>query len=148
MKRSSASRLVALAVALLGILFAAPAADAHHGRGHHHGDHFSHHRLDLSRIHPVIFVHGGEGSGAQFESQKMRFAGNGYPQSYVQVLEYDSTFTVESMTDVEAKLDALIAKVEHETGKSQVDLIGHSLGTFVDQDYLNSSPARAANVAH
>lgn len=31
------------------------------------------------RFNPVIFVHGGAGSGAQFESQKMRFTSNGYP---------------------------------------------------------------------
>src|SRR5207245_1316783 len=40
---------------------------------------------------PVIFVHGYSGSGAQFESQKLRFVENGYPDSYVTVLEYDST---------------------------------------------------------
>jgi hypothetical protein len=28
---------------------------------------------------PIIFVHGGSGSGAQFESQAWRFASNGYP---------------------------------------------------------------------
>ena len=29
---------------------------------------------------PILFVHGIEGSGAQFESQKMRFMSNGYPE--------------------------------------------------------------------
>src|SRR5256885_16324784 len=28
---------------------------------------------------PIVFVHGIEGTGAQFESQKMRFMSNGYP---------------------------------------------------------------------
>ena len=46
----------------------------------------------LSSIHPIVFVHGGTGSGAQFESQKLRFTENGYPDRYVQVFEYDSTF--------------------------------------------------------
>ena len=30
-------------------------------------------------VRPMIFVHGGSGSGAQFESQAMRYASNGYP---------------------------------------------------------------------
>ena len=40
---------------------------------------------------PIIFVHGGSGSGAQFESQAMRFTSNGYPQDHIRVLEYDSS---------------------------------------------------------
>ena len=122
---------------MLGLLFAAPAAVAKHGSG-----------LDRSSIHPMIFVHGATGSGAQFASQKMRFTENGYPDDYVRVFEYDSTFSVESPADVQARLDTFIAQVKQETGRSQVDLLGHSLGTFVSQTYLNSSPAHAANVAH
>jgi pimeloyl-ACP methyl ester carboxylesterase len=97
---------------------------------------------------PVIFVHGFAGSGAQFESQKMRFTSNGYPERYIRVLEYDSTFATESLPQVHAKLDRLIEDVKRETGKDSVELLGHSLGTRVSQDYLNSSPGRAADVAH
>lgn len=140
MRRAPVFRFAVLAFALLGVLFAAPEAGAH-PRHHHHG-------LGPSHIHPVIFVHGGEGSGAQFESQKMRFRENGYPDDFVQVFEYDSTFSTESMATVESDLDSFIAHVKQQTGASQVDLVGHSLGTFVDQTYLDSSPAHAANVAH
>jgi triacylglycerol esterase/lipase EstA (alpha/beta hydrolase family) len=44
----------------------------------------------IEGTHPMIFVHGGSGSGGQFESQAMRFESNGYPHEYVKVLEYDS----------------------------------------------------------
>jgi len=97
---------------------------------------------------PVIFVHGGAGSGAQFESQGMRLTSNGYPADRVAVLEYDSTFGVDTMADVQARLDDLIADLLERTGADKVDLLGHSLGTFVSQSYLNSSPERAASVAH
>ncbi len=137
MKRPFALRLATLATVVLGLLFAAPAAVAKHGSG-----------LDRSSIHPMIFVHGATGSGAQFASQKMRFTENGYPDDYVRVFEYDSTFSVESPADVQARLDTLIGQVKQETGRKRVDLLGHSLGTFVSQTYLNSSPAHAANVAH
>ena len=93
---------------------------------------------------PMIFVHGGAGSGAQFESQAMRFASNGYPASYIFALEYNSAnFT---FPDVWTRLDALITTAKAQTGADKVYLLGHSLGTAVCQLYL-ATPARAANVA-
>jgi pimeloyl-ACP methyl ester carboxylesterase len=98
-------------------------------------------------IRPVVFVHGGSGSGAQFESQALRFASNGYPDSFIRVLEYDSSSIGTILPQVLARLDALIAEIQAETGFQQVDLVGHSLGTVVSQAFL-ASPLRAANVAH
>jgi pimeloyl-ACP methyl ester carboxylesterase len=133
MRRPPRFRSVALAFVVVGLLLApAPAAQAQAS-------------FDQNA---VIFVHGFVGSGAQFESQKMRFTSNGYPESYIRVLEYDSTFGTESRSQVHARLDQLIAELKQHTGRSQVDILGHSLGTSVMQEYLNSSPARAADVAH
>jgi pimeloyl-ACP methyl ester carboxylesterase len=132
-RRASAFRLFGLALLLVVIVLALPAGAAGHGQ---------------PRLNPVIFVHGGAGSGAQFESQKMRFTSNGYPERLVRVVEYDSTFGLNTMADVHAKIDQLIAELQQETGRPQVDILGHSLGTAVMQGYLNSSLARAANVAH
>jgi pimeloyl-ACP methyl ester carboxylesterase len=116
------------------MLFAAPLVEA----GSRH---------KAANLNPVIFVHGGAGSGAQFESQKMRFTSNGYPSDLVTVLEYDSTFSINTMADVHAKLDQLVAELKAETRRAQVDILGHSLGTTVMHAYL-STPARATNVAH
>jgi pimeloyl-ACP methyl ester carboxylesterase len=127
-------RLAVVVLALAGLLLAVPAADAHWGHG----------RFNPT---PIIFVHGGAGSGAQFESQALRFTSNGYPSDYVRVLEYDSTFSVNTMDEVLANLDALIAQVKQETGKAKVDVAGHSLGTTLMHSYL-ATPARAANIAH
>jgi pimeloyl-ACP methyl ester carboxylesterase len=96
---------------------------------------------------PVIFVHGGSGSGAQFDTQALRLTSNGYPADRIAVHEYDSTFGTNTMEQVWAGLDALIAELLSETGADGVDLLGHSLGTTVSQGYL-SSPERAASVAH
>jgi pimeloyl-ACP methyl ester carboxylesterase len=100
-------------------------------------------------LNPIIFVHGGSGSGAQFESQAMRFASNGYPRSYLAVVEYDSgglSFP-EDLPIVHAEIDARIAELQAATGREQVDLMGHSRGTTVSHAYL-AFPERAANVAH
>ena len=124
-----AARTLVVTLTALGFLLGARAADANPPRD------------------PIIFVHGGSGSAAQFESQAMRFASNGYPVRYIRALEYDSSSIGDILPDVLAELDALIAELQAETGRAQVELLGHSLGTFVSQTYL-ATPARAANVAH
>lgn len=97
-------------------------------------------------IKPIIFVHGFAGSGAQFESQAMRFASNGYPANYIFVLEYDTSGYPGNLATVYARLDTLIANCLAQTGADKVYLLGHSLGTYVSQGYL-ATPSRAATVA-
>jgi len=118
---------------LVGSLAGSGAADAHGER---------------PAPRPVIFVHGGSGSGAQFDTQALRLMSNGYPADRIAVHEYDSTFGTNTMEEVWAGLDELIAELLRETGADGVDLLGHSLGTTVSQGYLTSSPERAASVAH
>jgi pimeloyl-ACP methyl ester carboxylesterase len=91
-------------------------------------------------------VHGFVGSAAQFESQKMRFMSNGYPERWIDAIDYDSTFATESRSQVHTRIDQLVANLKGRTGRPKVDILGHSLGTSVMQEYLNSSPERAANV--
>jgi pimeloyl-ACP methyl ester carboxylesterase len=99
-------------------------------------------------LRPIIFVHGFVGSGAQFESQAMRFTSNGYPADLIAVEEYDSTFATTTMAKVWADIDGLISRLLKTSGADKVDLAGHSLGTEVSQGYLGSSAWRAAKVAH
>lgn len=104
-----------------------------------------------ANIKPIIFVHGYAGSGAQFESQAMRFTSNSYPANYITTYEYDTSQGLSpqfSLADLHAGLDQLIAAVLKDTGADKVDIVGHSLGTKVMQAYLRSSPERAAKVAH
>ena len=75
-------------------------------------------------MNPIIFVHGGSGSGAQFESQGMRFTSNGYPRSHIAVVEYDSS-SLSPGDSAEAAfvyglIDARIAELQAATGKAQV----------------------------
>jgi hypothetical protein len=110
------------------------------------------------RHNAVIFVHGFDGSGAQFESQQLRLTSNGYPGGYIAVFEYDSALYASALANGQstvaqeqllfAQLDRLIAHMKAVTHRPKVDLLAHSLGTKLMQDYLDSSPRRAANVAH
>jgi len=107
---------------------------------------------------PMIFVHGGSGSATQFESQAMRFTSNGYPHELIYALEYDSTFSINTVAQVYTAMDALIAKVQSETSAAKVDILGHSLGTtmmiggmvgaVMTPGYLNTSAERNAKVGH
>jgi uncharacterized alpha/beta hydrolase family protein len=100
---------------------------------------------------PILFVHGIEGSGAQFESQAMRFQSNGYPAAWIDEVDYDSTLAVGNKIQVNEQIDAAIAALEQRTGRSQVDVVAHSLGTSVMYEYLTEgekAAQRKANVGH
>lgn len=98
-------------------------------------------------VKPMIFVHGFMGSGQQFEAQALRFSSNGYPDELIDVFEHDSLAYPGSQEQVWAGIDAKIAELQASSGSDQVYLLGHSQGTGVVQGYLNSDPARAADVA-
>jgi lipase/uncharacterized protein/lipase (class 2) len=100
---------------------------------------------------PVLFVHGIEGSGGQFESQKMRFISNGYPADWFDEVDYNSTRAVGDSSEVDQQIDDAIAALQQHTGRSQVDVVAHSLGTTVMNGYLTDSTLgaqRRANVGH
>jgi hypothetical protein len=130
---SAKLRLALCACALAALLLAsAPAAYAKHAKPE---------RL------PVLFVHGFESAGSNFASQAMRFESNGYPTSWIETLDYDSTAATASMTEVEKQIEEAIAHLKAVSGKSKVDLVGHSEGTSVDYHYLAESEKAAEHRA-
>lgn len=102
---------------------------------------------------PVLFIHGGAGSAAQFESQAQRFRANGYPASHIAAFEYDSgvlaadPLNPDLMVERHQQINTLVDQLLLSTGAEQINLLGHSLGTAVSQMYL-ANPANAAKVAH
>jgi hypothetical protein len=94
---------------------------------------------------PVLFVHGVESAGSNFASQEMRFESNGYPHAWVEALDYNSLGAAAQNYngEVETQIEEAIAALKQRTGKSQVDVIGHSEGTKVMYHYLTES-AKAA----
>ena len=116
-------RLSAASLALLVLLVLAPAAGA-----------------KSSKQDPILFVHGFEGTGAQFSSQKMRFLSNGYPEQWIDEVDYNSTRAAADKSEVEQQIDEAIAALKRRTHRSQVDVVAHSLGTSVMYDYLTNGP--------
>src|SRR3989454_10995510 len=132
--RAAAARLLGAALATVALLVCATPA----------------HASTFNR-NPILFVHGIEGSGAQFESQAMRFMSNGYPESWIDEVDYNSTRAVGDKSEVDQQIDDAIAALKQRTGKPQVDGVAHSLGTSVMYDYLTNgamAAQRSANVAH
>ncbi len=81
---------------------------------------------------PVIFVHGFLASGDTYEKQVKRFTSNGYSQADLYTFDWNSL----GGTTTQQDLDKLVNEVLAKTGKTQVDLVGHSAGTGVVQTYL------------
>ena len=52
------------------------------------------------------------------------------------MFEYDSTTALANLDSIQARLDELVAQVKQRTGKSKVDILGHSLGTTIMHAYL------------
>src|SRR4051794_18839627 len=128
-----AGGIAIFALALTALLMLAPAAGA------------------KTKRHPILFVHGIEGTGAQFESQALRFTTNGYPHGWIDEVDYDSTRATGDKSEVHAQMDAKIAELKRRTGAKKVDLVAHSLGTTVSYDYLTDSDKgaeRRASIAH
>jgi hypothetical protein len=134
LRKAGTLRFVVAAIAgAVVVLFGAPAA----------------HAASSFKQRPILFVHGIEGSGAQFESQKMRFMSNGYPESWIDEVDYNSTRAVGDESEVDQQIDDAIAALEQRTGKPKVDVVAHSLGTTVMYDYLTNgdmAAQRRANV--
>jgi pimeloyl-ACP methyl ester carboxylesterase len=97
---------------------------------------------------PILFVHGIEGSGAQFESQKLRFTSNGYPEAWIDEVDYNSTRAVGDKSEVHQQIDNAITGLKQRTGRAKVDVVAHSLGTSVMYDYLTNGDAAAQRRAN
>jgi pimeloyl-ACP methyl ester carboxylesterase len=87
---------------------------------------------------PIIFVHGFMGSEAQYRSQALRFASNGFPAERVRAFHYDTS------TADASGLDAFVDGVRREFNVDRVNLVGHSLGTGVVSGYAGSHAAKVA----
>lgn len=129
-------RLGSIAVFVVALAGAAGTAAAH-------GKKPGRHEVDIL---PVIFVHGFAGSAAQYQSQAMRFSSNGVPDAKILAFEYDTGGGFGGAAAAVTALDAFVDETRARFGVERVNLVGHSLGTFVSNTYL-ANPERAAKIA-
>lgn len=130
-RRAAAARLGVLAVGMAALVAAlAPTASA-----------------STFERRPVLFVHGFESAASNWASQEMRFESNGYPHEWIEAIDYNSSAANVDKTEVEKQIEEAIAALKARTGKSQVDVVGHSEGTSVMYYYLAESPKAAQHRA-
>lgn len=91
---------------------------------------------------PVIFVHGFLASGDTYEKQTKRFTSNGYSLADLYAFDWNSL----GGTTTQQDLDKLVNEVLAKTGKTQVDLVGHSAGTGVVQTYLAAHKSKVKHL--
>jgi pimeloyl-ACP methyl ester carboxylesterase len=136
-KLAHCSMITLLVLMFIGLCFLSTPASANH-------------EMQFPTIRPIIFIHGGGGSAAQFEAQAQRFTSNGYPENYIATYEWDTRngLNIPDFEPIFKDIDKLIDALRQETGADKVELTGHSMGGGVTFRYLASSPERANKVAH
>ncbi|MEX0997559.1 MAG: alpha/beta fold hydrolase [Flavobacteriaceae bacterium] len=94
--------------------------------------------------YPIIFVHGMLGSGDTWVKPVQQFIDQGYPENYLDVLDWNTLSPQRNVS--EGKLDSLINHLLTETGKTKVNLVGHSAGGgLVSSFILNDTIASKVN---
>ncbi len=92
---------------------------------------------------PIVFLHGFLGSGDTYETQSKRFTSNGYSLADLYTFDWN---TLSFGTDNAGALDKFVDEVLAKTGASQIDLVGHSAGTAVVQDYLKKHRSKVKHL--
>ena len=77
---------------------------------------------------PIIFVHGYQGWGGNFNTMISRFKADGWADNQLYSFNYDSRACIDTSA---AQLRTYIANVLAQTGASRVDIIAHSMGGLV-----------------
>ena len=85
---------------------------------------------------PVVFVHGGSGSAAQYQSQSMRFASNRYAGHIAAGIDRNGP-TVDHWIN-STRSSTTCRENGCAPGQSGV---AHSFGVFITNNYLSSDPA-------
>ncbi len=130
--------LFSAAVTLLVIAFGC--AD---GEGHN-AAHGQQEAVCNRELRPIVFAHGIIEVGDAFAAQSMRFASNGYCPERIFAFDWN---TLGNISNELQRFSTFVDYVLAETGSDQIDLVGHSMGTFLSMQYL-SNPLNAAKVAH
>ena len=84
---------------------------------------------------PILFVHGYNGSGSNWNTMADRFAADGRPASHLDQWNYDSA---RSNADTAQRLAAEVDRLLAATGAAKVDVVTHSMGGLPSRHYAKN----------
>ncbi|MFF8289944.1 esterase/lipase family protein [Streptomyces sp. NPDC016309] len=85
--------------------------------------------------HPVLFVHGYNGSAANWDTMAGRFRADGWPASHLDQWAYDSR---QSNATTAERLSVEVDRLLAATGASKVDVVTHSMGGLSSRHYAKN----------
>lgn len=88
-----------------------------------------------SSSHPILFVHGYNGSGSNWDTMVSRFKNDGWPAAYLDQWSYDSR---QSNATTAEQLAREVDRLLGATGASQVDVVTHSMGGLSSRHFLKN----------
>lgn len=84
---------------------------------------------------PILFVHGWNGSAANWNTMISRFRADGWPDSHLRAFSYDtSRSNADTAEVVRDEVDRLLAA----TGAAKVDVVTHSMGGLSSRYYTRN----------
>lgn len=90
---------------------------------------------------PVVFVHGIDAHGSDWDTMKSRFLADGYREDELLTFDYDSS---RSNADTAKQLGRFVDRARVRTGAVKVDVVAHSMGALNSRQWVNSLSGNAA----
>ncbi|MEQ8272018.1 MAG: hypothetical protein RKU31_00050 [Deltaproteobacteria bacterium] len=84
---------------------------------------------------PVLFVHGINGSSAEFDVMRMRLVDDGWPANRLFALDFEDPRWGCNVDNAQTIADE-VARILQTTGASRIDLVAHSMGTLSSRHFL------------
>ena len=92
---------------------------------------------------PVVFVHGIDARGADWDTMKSRFLADGYREDELLASDYDSS---RSNADTAEQLGRFVDRARARTGAAKVDVVAHSMGALSSRHWMESLPMLVSTV--
>ncbi|MEQ9495314.1 MAG: hypothetical protein RIT81_00615 [Deltaproteobacteria bacterium] len=84
---------------------------------------------------PVLFVHGINGSSAEFDVMRMRLVDDGWPANRLFALDFEDPRWGCNVDNAQAIADE-VAQILQTTGATRIDLVAHSMGTLSSRHFI------------
>lgn len=92
---------------------------------------------------PILFIHGVNGSAANFDAMRARFEARGWPASHLVARTFDDP-AWGCNVDNAATIATWVEELKATTGAAQIDLVAHSMGTLSSRYFVKNLEGTAS----